>query len=349
MIEKWKRNCKAGLHKGGYDNPVADATGWKKKQPGIEEQLHQIVEPEIGGEPQSQRKWTRRSQRWMSRQLKRQGYSASAPTVGRLLRLMELGYRSNQKQVEGRQSPERDSQFRKIAELREAFEQAQLPIVSVDTKDKCLLGNFATPGREWCRQARRVNMHDFPSDAQARAVPYGIYDVQRNCGTVFVGDSADTAEFAVRALQRWWLKQGQQAYPGATKLLVLADSGGSNGCRCRLWKQQIQERMCNALGLQVTVLHYPTGCSKWNPIEHRLFSQISANWAAQPLLDFPTLLSAVRGTTTTTGLKVSAYRLKGNFAIGRKVPNSVMKDINVLYHSICPQWSYTILPQTTTT
>ena len=201
----------------------------------------------------------------------------------------------------GRTHPERDAQFRYIESQKQAFIAAGEPIISVDTKNKELIGDFKNAGQAWRREAEAVNVHDFLSEALGRGVPYGIYDVQRNDGVVYVGQSADTAEFAVQAIGRWWHEHGQQAYPKATKLLLLADAGGSNGCRPRLWKEQVQSQLSDTLGLTITVCHYPTGCSKWNPIEHRLFSHISINWAGQPLRTFETMLQLIRGTSNPHG------------------------------------------------
>ena len=190
-----------------------------------------------------------------------------------------------------------------------------------------------------------VNVHDFPGDALGRAVPYGIYDLQRNEGAVYVGTSADTPEFAVTAMARWWETRGRLAYPAATPLLILADAGGSNGCRPRLWKAQLQNQLSDRLSLRVTVCHYPTGCSKWNPIEHRLFSQISLNWAGQPLRTFETMLGYLRDTTTTTGLRVIASLLEGVYQTGKRITDAVMKTLQVEQHVVCPPWNYTIRPR----
>jgi len=326
---------------------VADAVRWKKKQPGITAALAQVLDQTTGGDPQRARKWSRRSLRWLSWQLREQGYQACPRTVGRLLRDLGYGFRSNQKQVEGvkpESAQRRDAQFGNITALRAEFTTAGLPILSLDTKKKEHVGTFKNAGQEWCQAPQRVNLHDFPQAASALAVPYGIYDVTRNRGTVYVGTSADTAEFAVAAVRRWWEEEGRRAYPGARRVLLLVDSGGSNGYRSRLWKQQLQEKLCNGLGLEVVVCHYPPGCSKWNPVEHRLFSQISINWAAQPLRDLTTMLQLIRGTTTSTGLRVRARLLLRKFATGIKISNRVMRQINLVRAAICPDWCYTIKP-----
>lgn len=190
-----------------------------------------------------------------------------------------------------------------------------------------------------------VDVHDFPSDALGRAVPYGIYDLTHNRGTIYVGASADTPEFAVTAIAQWWQHEGQIRFPGQQELLILADAGGSNRCRARDWKRQLQTQLCDGLGLTVTVCHYPTGCSKWNPIEHRLFNYISINWAGKPLRTWETLLACINGTTTTTGLSVKAVRLEGEYPKGQQVSDDEMAHLNLQAADICPRWNYTICPR----
>jgi len=215
----------------------------------------------------------------------------------------------------------------------------------VDTKKKELVGNFKNAGACWCQEAAAVNLPDFPQDALGRAVPYGVYDVTANRGTVFVGQSADTPEFAVTAIASWWASEGKACYRRATRLLILCDAGGSNGCRPRAWKQQLQEQLSDGFGLEVTVFHSPTGCSKWNPIEYRLFSPISRNWAGKPLRTFETVLACLRGTTTQTGLTVCASLLEGVYPLGQKVSNAVMQSLNLHLHAVCPRWNYTLKPR----
>jgi hypothetical protein len=249
----------------------------------------------------------------------------------------------NEKQVEAAaHHPDRDAQFTYITEQRAAFTTAGLPILSVDTKKQELIGNFKNRGRTWSQAAERVNVHDFPQDALGRAVPYGVDDVQAHCGLVAVGQSGDTAAFAVEAIATWWQQAGRRTYPAAAHLLLLADSGGSNGCRTRLWKERLQALLCDAFGLAVTVCHYPTGCSKGNPIEHRLSSALPQNWAGTPLRTWETLLALIRGTTTATGLTVQA----GSYPTGQKVPDAVMATLNLEHHALCPTWHYTLRPRT---
>lgn len=294
----------------------------------------------------SEQKWVRSSLRRLSRRLGEAGHPASPPTVGRLLDDRGYALHVNAKQVEARAAhPERDAQFTYIGAQRQQFGAAGQPVISVDAKKKELVGNFKNAGRSWGQSAEEVNVHDFLHDALGRAVPYGIYDLTHNRGTVYVGASADTPRFAVDVIARWWESEGQAAFPGADRLLVLADAGRSNGCRPRLWKQQLQEQISDRLGLTVTVCHYPTGCSKWNPIEHRLFGPISLNWAGKPLRTWAGMLGHLRGTTTTTGLEVRADLHDGAYHTGERVTKAEMARLNLERHSICPTWNYTIRPR----
>jgi hypothetical protein len=212
-------------------------------------------------------------------------------------------------------------------------------------KEKELVGDFKNAGRAWCRTAEPVLVHDWPSDAIGKAVPYGIYETAANRGFVCVGDGFDTPRFAVEAIGDWWRDDGHASYPRSRRLLILADGGGSNGCRSRVWKAQLQEQLCDACGLAVTVCHYPTGCSKWNPIEHRLFSHISRNWAGVPLRTFETVASYIAGTTTTTGLRVKAVLKRGANKTGERVSNDQMRRLHLKRHAVCPKWNYTLRPR----
>ncbi len=305
-----------------------------------------MVEPETAGEPTSDQKWVRSSLRELSGRLAGLGHAASPPTVGRLLKRLDYALHVNAKKREASAShPDRARQFTHIANQRQAFAAAGQPMISVDTKKKELIGNFKNAGRAWGRQAEAVNVHDFRQDSLGRAVPYGIYDLMRNRGTVCVGQSGDTPRFAVGVIAQWWQDEGRAAFPGATELLVLADAGGSNGCGPRRWKQQLQEQLADQFGLTVTVCHYPTGCSKWNPIEHRLFGQISRNWAGKPLRTWETMLGYIRGTATSTGLQVRTYLDAELYPTGERVSDAEMAGLNLERHAICPTWNYTIRPR----
>lgn len=210
-----------------------------------------------------------------------------------------------------------------------------------------MIGNFKNAGRTWCRTPEAVLIHDWPHDAVGQALPYGIYDVTTNRGYVCVGDCFDTPRFAVEAMTDWWRDEGQARFPQAERLLILADAGGSNSCRSRVWKAQVQAQLCDAYGLTVTVCHYPTGCSKWNPIGHRLSSQISLNWAGVPLRTFETAISYISGTTTATGLQVTGVLKRGGNETGERVSDAEMQALRLTRHAICPQWSYTLQPRGT--
>jgi hypothetical protein len=273
--------------------------------------------------------------------------AVSVPVISRLLRKHHYRLHVNRKTIERTaRHPERNQQFEYLRQLRAAHQTAGQPTLSLDTKKKELIGNFKNPGRHWGTHAEAVNAHDFPHDALGRAVPYGIYDLQHNHGSMYVGQSADTPEFAVDNLVRWCETVRPRFYPEATRLFLEADSGGSNGARCRRWKQQLQEKIADRFGLTVTVAHYPTGCSKWNPIEHRLFSEISKTWAGCPLRSYDLLLKYLGDTTTQTGLVVEATLVTQAYAKGIQVSDTEMATLNLQTHAICPQWNYTIAPRT---
>ncbi len=299
------------------------------------------VEPETAGDPCSDERWVRPRLRGLSAKLDRR---ACPTTVGRLLREREFGQRSHRKVLHaGRSHAQRDEQFRHIEERRESFRLSGDPRVSVDAKKKELLGQFKNAGRAWRREAERVNDHDFPSDALGRAVPYGIYDPVRNQGHVCVTTSRDTADLAADALADWW-RLHRADYPQAKRLMIEADAGGSNAARSRRYKRRLQD-LADQTGLEITVCHYPPGTSKWNPIEHRLFSQIAATWAGHVLATLAILLGFIRRTTTTTGLTVTATHLAGPYPTGVKVPAAEFKAIRLTRHDVCPQWNYTISPR----
>jgi hypothetical protein len=325
--------------------PGAGRTPVEVKDPGILPALEQLIENDEAGDPMGEAKWVRVSLRGLSERLAERGHSASAGTVGRLLKQMGYSLKGNKRRQAHSKDPERDRQFRYIASQRERFKAAGLPVISVDTKKKELIGNFRNEGEAWCKEAEEVDEHDFPGGAECRAVPFGVYDVTRNAGHVVVGVSNNTPEFAVNAIAGWRGREGQGAYPGAKELLILADGGGGNGSRARVWKVKLQELLCDAFGLEVTVCHYPPGCSKWNPVEHRLFSQISRNWAGKPLRTLAIMLGYIRGTTTATGLTVTARLDEGTYRKGLKVSREEMDSLKLRRHDACPAWNYTISPR----
>jgi hypothetical protein len=303
------------------------------------------VEGETAGDPTSDTKWVRSSLRHLSESLDNAGYDIGHVTVGRLLKDLGYSLKANRKRFTGPPHPDRDRQFRYIERVKKLFLAAGHPIISVDAKKKELIGNFENPGRAWCQEAEEVNVHDFRQDAVGRAVPYGIYDLRHNLGYVVVGTSAETSEFAVDAIVQWWEQEDRPPFPNEEKMLILADAGGSDGYRPRLWKKQIQEQFADCLGIEVMVCHYPTGASKWNPVEHRLFSYVSLNWAGKPLRSFETVLAYIRGTTTETGLEVKASLLDQEYEKGIKVSDEEMAALNLERRRVCPNWNYVIKPR----
>lgn len=290
-------------------------------------------------------KWLNCRLRDLQAQLSAQGHPASLPVLQRLLKQQGYSLRANRKEIEGPPSPARAQQFEYLAAQRAAHLARGQPCVSVDSKKKELIGDFKNAGRSWGRAAERVQVHDFPSAAVGRAVPYGIYDRQYNCGLVYIGQSADTPTFAVDNLVRWCQTELRQRYPNATALFIEADAGGSNSCRSQVWKRDLQTKIADAFGLTVTVCHYPTGTSKWNPIEHRLFSEISKTWAGCPLRTFDIMLEYINDTTTHTGLHVQAQLVTETYVTGVKVPKPELAALALQPHAVCPQWNYTITPR----
>ena len=299
---------------------------------------------ETAGDPMSGLKWTRRTTTKIATELKSLGIQVSDRTVAGLLKKMGFSLRVNHKKLSGSSHPDRDAQFSRIAELRECCAAEHLPVISVDTKKKELVGTFKTQGAKWDREPELVNDHDFRSNADGIAIPYGVYDLQANCGTLFVGTSYDTPEFAVDCVENWWRIEGRLRYPDADTLTILADGGGSNGSNCRAWKSGLQRRLCNRHGLTVTVAHYPPGTSKWNPIEHRLFSELSKNWAGRPLDSLETILKYARTTTTRTGLRVRARLINRCYKKGIKITDAEMKALVIKRDGTLPKWNYEIRP-----
>ena len=289
-------------------------------------------------------KWTRRTTAKIAVELGCVGIEISDRTVAKLLKNMHFSLRVNQKNLCASSPDERDSQFANIAQLRESFAAQGLPVISVDTKKRELVGRFKNAGVAWEREPVPVNDHDFRSDATGIAIPYGVYDVQANRGTVFVGTTYDTPYFAVDAVEKWWRTEGQRRYRDAGHLAILADGGGSNGATSRVWKYGLQTRVCNRYCLNVTVAHYPSGASKWNPIEHRLFSEISKNWAARPLDSYETILKYLRTTSTTTGLRVRAHLVRKVYKKGVKITRDQMDALALTNDETLPKWNYTLQP-----
>jgi hypothetical protein len=303
---------------------------------------------DTAGDPITGIKWTRRTTEKIATELRAVGIDVCPNTVAKLLKGLEYRLRVNHKKLCGGSRAtraERDAQFAYIATQREAFARAGLPIVSIDSKKRELVGNFKNNGATWNLQPTLVNDHDFRSDAKGIALPYGIYDLAANHGHLFVGTSHDTPAFAVDNLSKWWLYHGRHRYPKTNHLLLLADGGGSNGARKRAWKHSLQERLADRHGLTITVCHYPTGASKYNPIEHRMFSELSKNWAGRPLDDYETILNYARTTTTKTGLKINAYLVTTDYPTGVKISDQAMTELQVRPHDTQPTRNYTITPR----
>ena len=341
------REIKAGrvLPEGRVRRPGGGRKSGVEHQPDLPEKLESLVEPLTRGDPESPLRWTIKSTRRLSQELAKRGYFASSRMVGVLLRGMDYSLQGNRKTVEGKQHPDRNAQFEYInARVVKEMEAAQ-PVISVDTKKKELVGNYANAGRQWVKsgEARRVNGHDFPDPSVPRAHPYGIYELARNKGFVNVGTDHDTATFAVASIRTWWCAQGRRAYPQARRVLIMADAGGSNGSRLRLWKWELQ-RLADELCFPISVSHFPPGTSKWNKVEHRLFSFISSNWRGEPLTDYATVVKLISRTTTETGMTVSCRLDRRRYPTGRKVSDEEWAAINLVPDKFHGDWNYTIRP-----
>lgn len=308
--------------------------------------LERLVEPMTRGDPESPLRWTCKSTRVLASELKRQGHAVSQRMVWALLHQLQYSLQGNKKTVEGNQHPDRNAQFEHInAEVSQALKEEQ-PVISVDTKKKELVGNYKNNGRQWLMEdsAPKVNGHDFPDPEVPRAFPYGIYDLGKNQGHVVVGVDHDTGAFAVSSIRGWWKTEGSSLYPKARKLLITADGGGSNGYRSCLWKRELQ-RLANEFGLTISVCHFPPGTSKWNKVEHRLFSFISSNWRGEPLTDYETIVKLISSTKTATGLSVTCYLDRSKYPTGIRISKKEMRQLNLTKHNFHGEWNYTIAPQ----
>ena len=313
--------------------------------PGLADALDKLVDPETRGDPMTPLRWTSKSLRTLAGQLRAEGHQASASLVQRLLHEAGYSLQANAKTLEGSQHPDRDAQFRHIHDTAARFLSAGDPVVSVDAKKKENVGQFKNGGREYQPKGSpvRVNVHDFPGDAEGKAIPYGVYDIGANTGWVSVGTDHETAAFAVSTLRSWWSTIGKSAYPGARRLLITADSGGSNGSRRRAWKTELAA-LATETGLEISVCHLPPGTSKWNKIEHRLFSQITRNWRGRPLTSHETIINLIGATTTTTGLTVTAQLDTAPYPTGVKVSDRQMKNLPITRDPWHGEWNYTLRP-----
>jgi hypothetical protein len=306
-----------------------------------------LLEDATAGDPICGTKWTRKSLRRLVKELRRRKFKVSRETVRRLLQTQDYSLQRNRKERSQRQDDQRDRQMRYVARQRRRFLKAKRPVISVDAKKKELVGNFRNAGRTWRREARSVLSTDFPSDADGKAIPYGVYDLARDRAFIGVGVSHETAEFAVNVIRRWWRMEGQLAYAGQTELLIQADGGGANAYRSWLWKWELQ-RLADETGLTITVSHYPTSASKWNWIEHRAFCHITANWAGEPLVSYETVLKFIRTTTTETGLCCRAYLDRKVYATEIAITSEQQASIRLQRLRVLPKWNYTIRPHDNT-
>lgn len=317
--------------------------------PALLSALQALIEPITRGDPQSPLRWTCKSAAKLTAELNAQGHAVSPRSVYTLLKRLGYSLQSLRKAREGGQHPDRNAQFEHINAQAQSFQANEQPVVSVDTKKKELVGDFKNSGREWQPKGKpeEVRVHDFPEPGKGKAIPYGVYDVAANRGWVSVGIDHDTAEFAVATLRRWWEQMGRARYPGAKRLLITADGGGSNGSRSRLWKWKLQE-WADETGLEITVSHFPPGTSKWNKIEHRLFCQITANWRGRPLVDLECIVSLIGSTRTETGLEVRAELDAGSYPLGREVTKEEMETLHITPNEFHGEWNYTIRPRKAT-
>jgi len=350
-IERGLKDLDSGHAEGlAYEGRVRRTGAGRKslayKHPELRQALDRLVDPQTRGDPCNPLRWTSKSTEKLAAELQAKGFEVSADTVGRMLHKLGYSLQSNRKREEGTSHPDRNDQFENIAKLATAFQRRKEPVISVDTKKKELVGEFANKGREWRPKGipEAVNVHDFPSLGDGRAVPYGIYDVGRNEGYVSVGVSKDTSEFAVESIRKWWSALGATNYPKARRICITADCGGSNGYRGRLWKVELQ-KFSDESGLTIRVAHYPPGTSKWNKIEHRLFCQITANWRGRPLTSYRTIVDLIGATKTTTGLKVYACLDERVYQEGRAVSDAEMKSLNIKRDTFRGEWNYTVCPR----
>jgi transposase len=320
----------------------------ESERPKLVKALMRLVDAGTRGDPMSPLRWTCKSTHTLAAELARQGLSASANTVGRLLRGCGYSLQANRKTIEGKQHPDRDAQFRHINKRVRAFQRAGMPAISVDTKKKEPLGKLKNPGRTYRRKGNpeKVKTHDFPDQKLGKAVPYGVYDLTHNEAGVSVGISHDTAEFAVAAVRRWWKRLGRRRYPGATRLLITADSGGSNSPRTRLWRWAMQQ-FANETGLAVELCHYPPGTSKWNKIEHRLFCHITRNWQGIPLETLEIVVSLIGATKTSEGLEVHAWLDENQYQKAKTVSESQLREVSIRRNRFHGEWNYQVLPNVT--
>lgn len=359
------RNCGPGVWTGPKDHSKretrtprrsgratagANSEAWRrptqggKKSAALRLAVLRLVQPELAGHPVTGALWIRKSIYKLLEALAAQGFAVGKTALRRVLAKEGIRLKSNVKRLAPKVHPQRDEQFRYIVRMRRRFERKKQPIASVDAKQKELVGRFRNRGRTWQIEPTVVNTYDYPNLAEYKATPYGIYDTQLNLGFVVVGISRNTPAFAVTSIAMWWSLSGRRHHPGARHLLILADGGGSNGYRARAWKVELQKQLVDAYELRVTVCHYPTGASKWNPVEHRLFSEISKTWAGTPLTSLEVIISALKATKTAGGLRVEARLLLEIFE-KQEITEAEVAKMSIKRHKVCPAWNYTLSPR----
>jgi len=337
------------LPKGRIRKPGGGRKRKRDQLASLVETVEALVEPDARGDPESPLRWTIKSLRQIAAVLQESGFDVSHRIVGDILQDLGYSLQGNKKTLEGKGHPDRDAQFRYINRVVKKFMASSDPVISVDTKKKELVGEYENKGREWHFKGlpEEVQTHDFPNPDIARAYPYGVYDVARNKGFVNLGTDHDTATFAVASIRRWWQLEGRHAYKAATRLLITADGGGSNGSRIRLWKWELQ-RLCDEVRIPISVSHFPPGTSKWNKVEHRLFSFISINWRGKPLVSYETIVNLIARTTTCKGLRVMCKLDKRRYPVGRSINKEEMKKLKIKRASFHGEWNYTIEPRPNT-
>ena len=335
VLSTQRIRCKGGGRKRAHD-----------RQPGLIEALELLVEPTARGDPESALRWTCKSTYKLAAELRRQGFQIGSRTVARELKERGFHLQGNRKTREGHSHPDRDAQFHYINEQVLRFQRRGQPVVSVDTKKKELVGAYQNAGREWLPKGRPIEVlvHDFPDPKMKKAIPYGVYDVTRNEGWVSVGIDHDTARFAAATIRRWWRKMGKKRYPRATKLLIIADCGGSNSSRTRLWKVALQE-LSDKLGLRLEVCRFPPGTSKWNKIEHRMFCHITQNWPGRPLASYATIVQLIGSTRTDRGLRIRAELDENEYPTKEKVTSEQLAKVRLRPAAFHGEWNYAILPR----
>lgn len=331
---------------GGIRRPGGGRKKTVDADPALKEDLEKLINPTERGDPESPLRWTSKSVRHLAKELKRMGHQTSHRMVAEILHDLEYSLQANRKTLEGSSHPDRDAQFEHINRQAQEYFATSDPVISVDTKKKELVGEFKNGGREWHPQgmAEKVKVHDFMDPDLGRAIPYGVYDLATNSGWVSVGVDHDTSSFAVETIRCWWSSMGSERYPNAERLLITADGGGSNGARVRLWKVELQ-KLSDELMIPISVSHFPPGTSKWNKIEHRLFSFITKNWRGKPLVSHEVIVNLIASTTTEKGLTVQAKLDRAKYPAGRKVSDREIAEIDLRRDSFHGEWNYTIYPR----